>query len=80
MNNLDRIGENKLSNTIAQPFNKESIREVRVVFTQNRFNQEWYAYGVVEFQNKNTKGEQRFDGKHFDEVVAQIKSFLTHEL
>ena len=77
--NLGKIGENKLSGTIAQPFTKDTIESISVHYTK-RYNGEWYAYGTVEFKNKNTKGEQRFDGTHFDEVVAQIKQFLTYEL
>ncbi len=80
MSDLEKLGENRLNSTIAHPFNKESVERVMVVFRKGTFDKEWSAYGTVEFKNRNTSGEQRFDGATFDEVVAQIKSFLTHEL
>ena len=79
MSDLERIGENKLSGTLAQPFNKESVKRIMVVY-RDEWKGKWSAYGTVEFENRDTKGEQRFEGENFDEVVAKIKAFLTHEL
>lgn len=78
---LKRIGETKLSSTITDPFTKDSITDIDVHYCRHSYgDREWYAWGTVEFNKNNTKGQVRFDGKTFDEVTQQISNFIKNEL
>jgi hypothetical protein len=68
------IGKEKLPSILKDPFSKINVRRIYVSFSYT-FNQ-WQANGSVEFLNGDTKGEQKFEGETFDEVVLKIKTFL----
>ncbi len=68
------IGKEKLPSVLKNPFGKNSIKRIYVSFSQ--FSDRWSANGSVEFENGNTKGEQKFTGQTFDDVVLQIKALI----
>lgn len=71
------FGKNKLPSVINDPFGKTKIISISVFYQQRLFNNDqWYAWGSVEFKNGNTKGEQRFEGSNFNDVVVQIDAML----
>ena len=69
-----QIGKEKLPSIVKDPFNKNAVKRIYVSFSE--FCGSWSANGSVEFQNGNTKGEQKFTGQTFDDVVLQIKSLI----
>jgi len=74
---IESIGKEKMPSVLNNPFLRDRIKSIRVNFIQNVFDEnDWSAYGSVEFKNGNTSGEQKFKGATFDEVVLQIKSFF----
>lgn len=76
MNLTNQMNEN-LPNIIKNPFLKNKIKAIRIIYSSNIFDENnWKARGVIEFQNGNTTGEQHFEGKTFDNVVLQIKAVL----
>lgn len=77
MSNIDNIGNTNMHQTLSNPFNGAYIERVHVTYKKNRFTGEWYAFGELDFKKDNTSGTQRFDGKNFDDIVIQIKKFLT---
>lgn len=78
MNNLEKtFGEQKLPSILENPFLKSKVTRLNVVYRKSPLKDEFKAFGFVEFQNNNTKGEQEFEGSTFDEVVIKIKAFLT---
>jgi ABC-type antimicrobial peptide transport system permease subunit len=70
------IGKEKLPSIINDPFKKSKVKSIRVHYGEKVFGIGWHAYGVLEFQNGNTTGEQKFNGETFDDVVASIKEVL----
>ena len=58
------------------PFEADNIVDITVYSRRNPYNGSVFNRGTVEFQNGNTKGEQRFEGSSFDDIVLQIKSFI----
>ena len=68
------IGKEQLPSVLKNPFGKNSIKRIYVSFYQ--YNDRWSANGSVEFENGNTKGEQKFTGQTFDDVVLQIKALI----
>jgi hypothetical protein len=79
MSNLEkfeRIGNEKLPSVINDPFSKVNIINIHVHFHKSYFGEGWAASGTVEFKNGNTKGEQNFEGAHFDEVAEKIREFI----
>lgn len=71
---LEKIGNEKIPSTIKDPFQKNSIR--RVAVSMSNYGSGWSSRGSVEFTNGNTRGEQSFEGKDFDEIVLKIKAFI----
>lgn len=69
------IGNNKIG-ILKDPFGKTQITDVEVSYGKSIVYDEWYARGSVVFKNGQTEGRQRFKGESFDDVVAQIKSFI----
>jgi hypothetical protein len=77
----ETIGNESMPTTLKDPFKKNCVKRIYVNYSESLlFSKEWKAFGVVEFSSGNTKGEQRFEGKSFDEVVVLIKNFITKEL
>jgi hypothetical protein len=79
-NQINKVGETGLNSSLSDPFKKNSIRSITVVYRENVFSEKWYAYGIVEFSNGNTSGKQKFEADTFDEVSLLIKQFINHEL
>jgi hypothetical protein len=81
MNEL-KIGNQSLPSTVKDPFGKQSIKKITVTYSAPFWAHEkdWSARGTVYFENGNTKGEQQFEEKDFDEVVLKIKQFIQTEL
>ena len=74
---LDSLGNNKLPSIIVDPFKKNKVTRVSVYSSPGwGKHDDWQSNGVVEFTNGDTKGEQRFQAKTFDEVVLLIKNML----
>jgi hypothetical protein len=65
----------KLPSVINDPFKKTKVTSILVSAFES-FGFKWVFYGTVSFKNENTKGEQRFDGSSFDEVVLKVKAML----
>ena len=70
------FGKTKLPSLINDPFNKTSIENITVRYSKSIFSDTWSATGYVYFKNNDTKGEQKFEGETFDEVVIKIKQFI----
>ena len=68
------VGNEQLPSVLNNPFCKNSIKRISVSFAE--YSSGWTAYGTVEFQNGNTKGEQKLTGQTFDDVVLQIKALI----
>jgi hypothetical protein len=78
---LLQFGKEQLPSVLNDPFKKTHVKRIYVSFSENVFiDGKYSANGSVEFANGNTKGEQKFDGDTFDEVVLKIKSFLDNDL
>ena len=75
--NLIGIGSESLS-IINNPFAKSKITRVQVVYRKNLFEDEWLAEGRVEFKNGQTSGDQKFEGKDFNDVLVQVREFLNN--
>ena len=73
---FDKIGNEKLLSIINDPFSKIHVTSVYVHFSKSLFSEKWNCVGSVDFKNGNTKGEQRFEGAHFDEVAEKIREFI----
>lgn len=73
---LTEIGTERMPSVLKDPFKKTCVKRVYVSFWL--FSGKWSANGSVEFENGSTKGEQKFDGQTFDEVVQKIKSFISN--
>ena len=68
------MGNNPLPSELNDPFSKTKIISVHVLYST--FFNKWSANGTIEFQNGDTKGEQKFRGETFDEVVIKMKAFI----
>ena len=79
MNELS-IGNEKIPSIISDPFSKKCITSISVIYQDFWGDGKWRASGTVAFKNGDTKGEQKFKGNTFDEVVAGIKLFIQSEL
>lgn len=73
---IEKIGNAHMPSVIKDPFNKDGVTSIRVVYSKGIFGKAWEARGTVEFENGNTTGEQTFRGADFDEVVLKIKAML----
>ena len=73
---LENIGNQKLPSILNDPFHKTNVKKVFVNFEDFWGDGKWKASGVVYFRNGKTNGQQEFNGETFDEVVAQIKTFI----
>jgi len=73
------IGKGGTPSLINNPFAKKHFTRVYVSFQKSAFDESFTSYGVIEFQNNNTKGSQEFKGETFDEVVGKIKNFIDNE-
>lgn len=71
---MGSIGNEQLPSAINNPFSKNKVTRISVSFAEYFGN--WKAYGQLVFENGNTKGEQKFIGETFDDVVLQIKACL----
>lgn len=76
--NFLSIGYTSMPSVLNDPFKKICITGIHVAYRESF--RKWHATGWVEFENGATKGEQRFTGETFDDVVQQIKSFINNEL
>lgn len=66
-----------MPSVISDPFVKKHIVDVSVHAWKSHFAPyDWHFSGKVEFQNGDTKGEQRFNGDTFDDVVLKIKAMI----
>jgi hypothetical protein len=82
-NSIDRfkeIGNEKLPSVINNPFTKNHITSIKVMFEKNLFSDEWQAKGYIHFNNNNTDGTQKFTAPTFDEVVLQMKACINQLL
>lgn len=70
------LGKSTLPSIINNPFSKTKINDITVVYRDFWGRGEWKATGTVYFENGNTKGQQKFEGETFDDVVRQIKSMI----
>lgn len=70
------FGNKKLPTTIQNPFDKKGIISIHVYFDDFWNNGNWKASGRVKFKNGETTGEQKFEGRSFDDVVSQIKTMI----
>lgn len=74
MNLLGNATGKELS-VIKDPFNKQGVADISIRRTS--WGSSWFWYGCVEFQNGNTKGEQRTPHCNtFEEVLSQVKIIL----
>lgn len=81
MSNIETLGNTSLGSTISDPFARNKIKSISVHYIVRTYHPYTpYSYGLVEFQNNNTKAEVRFDGDTFDEVAIKIKQFIENEL
>jgi hypothetical protein len=76
----NNMGKEQIPSIIKDPFKKNCVKRIYVNYQEDWGGKTWTANGTVEFSNGNTKGEQKFLGTSFDEVVAQIKTFIEEEL
>jgi hypothetical protein len=76
MKNELEIGNVSMPSVLKNPFIKNCVTDIRVSYGKSMFSDDWSANGKVCFENGQTKGEQKFKAKTFDEVVIQIKHFL----
>lgn len=75
---IEELGSNAVG-VLKDPFNKTSIKSI-YVSSYKGYSGILVHYGKVEFDNGNTKGEQKFEGESFDDVVLKIKRFIDLEL
>ncbi len=80
MKDLETLGSEKMPAILKDPFKKNCVKRIYVNYSEGWTIGKWSGNGAVEFENGNTKGEQKFTGESFDEVVAKIKAFVTTEL
>lgn len=74
---LKSFGEEKMPSIINDPFKKNMITSIVVLYRRNSFAPyEMQASGFVEFKNNTTEGKQCFTGNTFDDVVLKIKAML----
>lgn len=75
MNGLEKFISGKTPGIISNPFHFKNVTKIWV-HSSISFG-EWVHTGEVEFTKKNTKGIQKFRGNAIDDVLCQIKQFLT---
>lgn len=66
--------ENKVS-LIKDPFETSCIQRVYMVSYRNWDGKTFTTYGVVEFQNGNTKGEQKIEAQNLGELIEKVYKF-----
>jgi len=76
----NNMGNEKLPAILKDPFKKNCVKRIYVNYSEAWGGEKWTANGTVEFSNGDTKGEQKFSGVSFDEVVSKIKIFIEEEL
>lgn len=58
------------------PFKKECLKNISIFADRSMFSPYYFSFsGSVEFQNGNTKGEQRFEGSSLDDIYNKIYEF-----
>lgn len=61
---------------LKDPFKKDSIRKVQVVFQDFWSNGVWKADGYIDFKEGNTSGQQKFDGTSIEDVLEKMAAFV----
>lgn len=67
--------KNMKPSILQDPFELKCVQSV-VIFSTISFGK-WVHTGKVEFKKGLTEGSQQFKGKNTDDVIIQIKQFLT---
>lgn len=71
-----KFTENKnLLSAIKDPFEFKKITSLRIFSIQPFFDKIKFV-GIVEFQNGNTGGSQRFERDNMDDVYLEVRAFV----
>lgn len=65
-----------IPSTLNNPFDSKKVKGIHIHCTESIFGGKWYISGNIEFQNGDTEGVQRFEGKDIMDVVTKIYNFL----
>lgn len=60
---------------LKDPFAAKLIESIRLNAWKN-YNGDFQFYATVEFQNGDTKGEQKIIGSSFDDLISKTKAFI----
>lgn len=74
-NFIDNQSKENLLSVIKDPFEFQNIITLRLGGYVSVYKV-WTFYAIVEFQNGNTKGEQKFEGSDMDSVYLKMRTFV----
>ena len=66
---------NKAPSIIDNPFTKEGVCKIYMFAIKNSWCNRWSFTGSVEFENGNTRGEQKFEASSLGELYLKIGQF-----
>lgn len=62
---------------LKDPFSKNCVEHIFISVRRGMFKREEVSYTAkVEFENGNTKGEQKIEAANMDELLARTKEFI----
>lgn len=74
------MGENKNNiSPIKNPFENDKVENITFHMLKSYITKDFYWFGIVKFQNGNTKGEfrtQDYSANQFNDCVSEIHNLL----
>lgn len=75
MNSSPAIEEATKLSIVKDPFNKNCMVGLWVHCNKSNYSG-WSYSGSVNFENGNTKGEQKFNGESLKDVLLKVEAFI----
>lgn len=75
MNNVTQDIKDSAASILKDPFNSDSLTDFSAFATKD-YRGGWSYWGSVEFQNGDTKGEQKFEAKSYKELLVKMQAFV----
>jgi hypothetical protein len=68
--------DKKMPSIVNDPFSSHNIIRISMNINKRSFEDSFYAWGLVEFKNGDTKGQQDFNEENFDVLFEKMKTFI----
>lgn len=76
MNGIDLAQQANRISDLTNPFMSDKVIAFRAYCNKSAFSGSWSYNGSIEFQNGNTKGEQKFSGPDFASLLKKMETFM----